>query len=360
MWAVVVVGVAAAGAFAWARVRPAPPLRPPPSAVPREAPAYRVVYRVTAYSGPTPAVSTDVVEARRPFEAHVVSRAGPPPGGDIQSGSVQNRQFFWNLTTGGQVQFGVMRGPGIETHDISLGILREAARRGRVKEVGRRTVLGRSCTTFSYFQFRPAPLGLPTRREHVDPCVTDDGILLREDWTLVGKLARVREAVEVDGAPRFDDATFFIGRTPEAGGAASLVTSQQAVQEGKVPGGTVLRPRLPTGFALDRLATVASSGGGGGPSHTSYVESYVRGSEAASVEQGAVSGGDPPWVVDEGQKVDAGRFARGRLLFFVDEVELRAWKSPKGPTGRVEFARVDAPSADIALYLLRTLSPRGR
>ena len=314
------------------------------------------MYRVTEYAGPAPVVNTEVVEARRPFEVHDESRAGPPPGGEILSGSVQNRQFFWDLTTGGAVQFGLMRSPGIETHDVSLGILRDAARRGRVRELGRLSLLGRSCTRFSYFQFRPAPLSPPTRREHVDPCVTDDGILLREDWMAVGKLARVREAVEVDTAPRFDDSRFFIGRTPEAGAAASAFASQQAVQEGKAPNGTVLRSRLPAGFTVDRRATVAGSGSGGGRPHTAYVESYLHDSEAAILEQGSVSGTDPPWLTDQGQKVPAGRFGQGRLLMFVDEVELRAWNPAKGPAGRVEFVRIDAPSADLAVYLLRTLS----
>jgi hypothetical protein len=319
--------------------------------------AYRVVYRVTETTGPTPVVTTEVLDVRRPFEAREEERQGPLPGGDIQSGSVQNRDYFWELT-GDQPEFGLRREPGVETRDASLDALRDAVRRHLAVDRGGGTVLGHACRRFSYLQFRPPPLSAPNHDEHIESCVSAEGIVLDEVWTLKGRVARTREAVELDTSPRFGPDVFFLGRLPDASSATgSLVASQTAVADGKLPSRGFLRPRLPEGFAVDRQATVTKVAGGNPVQY--FAASYVRGSEVVVVLQGvtAAGGGALPWGVKEGQAVTVPRMPQARLVEFIDVVELRMWRPAANKDEGIEYFRVDAPSADLALYFGGTLSP---
>jgi len=333
---------------------PAPPALPPPTGLG----SYRIVYAISDLVGPGPEIHTEVLAVRRPFDERLEDRAGPPPGGEIRGGRVENRDLFWNLTEGGQPQFGVRRRPALQTHGVSSEVLTEAVRDGRAKRLGNRVVLGHPCTVFSYFAARPFALSPPTRVEHLDDCVSSDGVLLREEWTLQGRTVRVTEAVDLDTSPQFSADTFFIGRQPDTSSqAAALISREQAVLEGQVPKGAVLRPRLPPGFALDRQATVLTSGSGG-PGSQSFIESFVRGAQAAVVERGVTGGRDPPWHTEEGDVTRVGGFDQARLVFFVDEVEVRAWQTSHGAGGvsSTRYVRIAAPYTDMALYMASTLA----
>lgn len=351
LWSYRTIAVIIAVAALWASwaYRPIPiPAAPQPIRTSLE--GYRVMYKVTDTAGDSPIVSTEVVEIRRPFESRSETWKGYPPE-SVQFGSVTNRMYFYNLKENGQEAYGVVRTPGTASRDGSYAAVTHGVAEGLARRVGTARVLGEKCVRFLHKNPYPEPLTLPTsRKERVITCMTPQGIMLREDWWLSGRIVRVREAVELSRTPPPAD-RFFAGRKPAQTQAAALVAKNQQVAENKAQVSQLARPRvLPPGFALDRKATVTDSGGDTGPSRITYQESYRRGNEVVTIVQGETPTGKAPWDVKQGEPVTV-QLGRARAITYLDHVELRV-------AAGTNFIRINAPSYDLAFYFARTLKVR--
>lgn len=354
--ALVAVLVAGTGASAWQRSRLVP-LPPEPTPVPSsDVGSYRIVYAMRDTAQQDKLVrSTEIVEVERPYSARIETREGPPPGGELLSGSVTNRDFFWNLQKGGEAQFGMRRPPGTAHRDTSFVVLREAAAAGLADERRSERVLRRRCTVFAFKEPRPQPLAPPTQDDSVEACVTPDGIVLREAWRLKGRVVLRRQAVELDVNTQIPDERFRIGETPDPAVEANrLITQSQAVTEDGKPEGRVHRPDPPRGFESDRTAMHFESGGGQGPPRNSWFRSYVRGPEVVVVDEGSYRSSSPPWNRAEGEPIRLSRRWTARVVYLLDQAEVRLWRSTGGDLPETQFLRVQAPSRDLGVWFAKT------
>lgn len=322
-------------------------LRPEPSD------GYRVVYRVEDRSRREPRVTTEVLEVGRPYGARLEMRSGRPPGGEVTSGQVTNRDYFWQLGKEGVPQFGVRRIPAGPARDASYPALLDAVHAGAADAVGMGRVLGRRCTWFAYGEPGPQRLRLPTRSSRIETCVDPSGIVLSEVWLLEGHAARVFEAVSVSTkAParrRFLSGTDPAAEAVRRPDALRLIQGQFVVDDdADVDLPTTISP--PRGWARDRRA-LASTASGAGRATQFLSETFVRDGELVVVERGTHPALRPGWPVSEGKRVELGRLGAGRIVYFADRVELRL-------IGNVGFIRVTAPSQHLAVAFVRGLRDR--
>jgi len=160
--------------------------------------AYRIVYRVTTYPGGV-IDTTQVLEAHRPFLASLITRAGPPPGAGIQSGSVVDGGFYLVESVAGRPVAQLLGGDVADPQSTDLRLqpaLSVAASLGMVGTAGSDQILGMPCTR--YLSDNPLDGGdwkPATATDRVVSCVSAAGFLLQEDWTISGKPVRTRVAV---------------------------------------------------------------------------------------------------------------------------------------------------------------------
>lgn len=332
-----------------------------------EIPGYRVVYRVEDTTGETVQTRTEVLAVARPYSGRVENRPGPPPGGEVTTGRVTNREHLFMLDEGGRIRFGVLRPPGGPTRDASYRALTDAARDGRAEIVGSDEILDVACTIFAFADPTPQPLAPPTQESRIESCVSAGGIVLRETWTFDETTVRTIEAVEVDRTP--PEEHFFAGVDPESSEvsqpeAADLIGTQVVASDEADPGPLRLQSSPPAGYELDRSAVVAERIEGAVPSQT-LIEAFVGqaarttgsaeqaahpgGSEVVLVERSSAVGLDPSWDPEEGAVLELAELGQGRVVHFMDRVEVRM-------IGEWGYARVAAPSRATAMAFVDGLS----
>ena len=315
---------------------------------------YRVVYGVEDRAGQRPTYRTEVVEVRRPYGGRLENRSGRPPGGEITSGKISNREFGWQLDDGGDLQFGLRRPSGGPTRDVSYAALHDAADAGVIVVGGRGEALGRNCTWFAFEDPFPEPLAPPTEDSRLESCVDPAGVVLREVWTIHDKVARIVEAVDFE-AHRPPASRFLEGQVPEAKDvtqpdALDVVRSQVVV--GDDVGGR--RPELavtpPSGWERDRDAQVVQASATGRATQFASL-TYLRDHELVVVEIGLRASYEPTWQWTEGGSIEVDGAMTSRVLYFGDHVELRVLRDEG-------FARINAPTREIAVAFADGLQKR--
>jgi hypothetical protein len=306
-----------------------------------------VVYRVEDSAGPETRTLTSVVAVRRPYEARLESREGPPPEGKVLSATVTNRNYQFALSADDKEDYGFEVSPATAPQTYSVPALRAGVAAGVAAEAGEEVVLGERCIRFVYLQGGTEPLAPGTDEQRTESCVTADGILLREAVTLGGRRVRLAEAVTVERSPAFPSETFLAGRKPARGGAFG---AQQIVSVGKAPKDVkLLLSAIPPGFSLDRRVTVRRAAGPESPPRLFYNEAFVRGPVLVVTEQFLQQGVGPPWPAGEGSPQDLGEGRTGRLVVHAGSVEVRLEVDGT-------HARVFAPRLDLALYCAGTMA----
>ena len=318
-----------------------------PELTPTPLKGYRVVYRVTA---PGVRRTYESLRVRRPYDGRVDVLEGPT--GPIRNGRATSRAHFWQLGKDGVPRFGVVRAPGGPARDAWLSALHDAVRAGRAEAIGSDRVLGRRCLWFAYRDPAPEVLAKATDDNRVESCVDGSGIVLREVWTLDGRPARIAEAISVsrEASPK---RWFFEGRDPktekvtEPKGAEFLETNTvvRDVAAGRIGSPFAFDP--PTGWKRDRVALVGSTAGSGSRPTQYLARTYVRDEQLVVIDTASGAEFTPPWDTDEGTRTEIG-VGEGRIVFFADRVEVRL-------LSRLGFARVVAPSREIALDFIRGL-----
>lgn len=285
----------------------------PPAVAP--AAAYRAVYRVDDTAGPEHRVQTDVVEVQRPDRLRVEHRDGPPPGGTVHSGSVVNRGRTVTLPEG-LVGYATPLTLALDTDMVAAPALRAATDAGRAEQHEQTSVHGERCTTYMYRHSGTEPLATGDDRDHVESCVTPDGIMAREVVTVAGRRARVAELASLDRSPHFGAGDF---ATP--GDIAPAASVTERVIEGRPTAEKAVRGVAPAGFHLDRELTDTRQEGDA-PLLPYFLQSFAGGGEFVVVQQLMLrESAYPPWTPSGSTHVDLGDGRSAEEMYHTGFVE---------------------------------------
>jgi hypothetical protein len=292
--------------------------------------SYRLVYRVETYDDTgKAAVSTEEVNIRRPFDGHVASKAGEPPGGTSQWDLVNVLGLISDTASGSAADVNRVP-PGAPAGDIRLdAALPHLLDQRLFVSRERRRLLGRECQVYRTGQpLESAQVTAATNNDYADACIDASGLMLEEMSVTAGKLALRTRAVDLQESPSFPEATFSVqgSPTPLAQGGADLVE----VDATKPPVGTGFWELPPpagyqrVGRYLLRLpshstgASTSTSAGGTstttppGPPLESYVDVFSAGSNFVVVQQGLTTS-EPQSVPSQGTSVDLGKIGKAQF-----------------------------------------------
>jgi len=278
--------LAAAGAVAGiVTVVDGGPALPPPVTEPS---AYHVVYAITA---PGAAVRQETRDVSRPYDGRtlVVDASGNPTQGSLtnSSGSFLFVNGKWARITSGR-----HRAAGAES---PVPALRAGIRRGLARVVGSATVLGRPCTMVRTRTPPGSPLAAPTATDFADLCLDrTTGVMLREQWTVKGRLTETRVAVAfATTAP----ASLFAA-TPAGPDLGAQYSGQPGVpHDTRLPIGQIpplpVRITPPSGYHLDAAQLENVVAPTGAPQSTVVEHLVGPAGDLLDVEVGDVSPSGP-------------------------------------------------------------------
>jgi len=182
------------------------------------------VYRVIQPGAPD---SDEEHDVQRPFLGRLEMRRGS----SVFVGSLSSDQGTWLYVAGerpGWAQLTSSRDRAAGDSHVGAG-LAEALRQRLARVVGRRTVAGQACTVVRTGSPIASKATRPTAGDHDDLCVDAHGIMLEDQWTIKGTLARTRVATTYDPSPTFTDQTW--APTPSSSNAALVRSKAPRVVE---------------------------------------------------------------------------------------------------------------------------------
>jgi hypothetical protein len=194
--AVLVVGATLVVRHAWA----------PPDKGPAQGAAYRIVYDGEQRSGGRTRVFTDVLEVHRPGLGFLLTHAGDSLNGPVVSGQVYaaDGPYVVRSDAGVATAHRLHAADGLPPAvDLRLEpALTVAARLGQVSRRGTEMVAGVRCRV--YLSEKPLGQGgwhLPRGGDEVRSCVSSDGHLLRDSWSVEGTVLLTHRAHSVELLP---------------------------------------------------------------------------------------------------------------------------------------------------------------
>jgi hypothetical protein len=293
--------------------------------------AYHVVYKVdTAKSGGESGQDTTTQEytVRRPFDAHLVSKAGAPPGTDEQWSLIWSMGKYGQTTSGSSPEVG-QTAPQAALGDIRLeATLNDLVADGKFVPKERRVVLGRDCQVYrTGGALETLNVTAPTKTDYADACIDSSGLMLEEVVVSSGELAERLIATSVDDQTVPGDDVFAItgDPTPLDQGGSQLSPIDAAT---KPADGYWGLPAPPEGYTLQgryQLLTPADQSNSSDPSASttttsttappapvpSYIDVYVNGPNTIIVRQGPTAG--EPQDDGTGTSVDVGKLGTAPL-----------------------------------------------
>lgn len=323
---------------------------------------YQVLYQSENLAAQPPQERWDQLTVSRPFLAKSVSFASRPTADTPPvNGTLTSTDALFRIGPQGLVEVS-SRQPAVGTDDQALGpVLRDAVARGLAAPLTTaRTIAGRPCHDVRFAEPVAGPLKrLSAVDGHDDLCIDDDGLVLREEWTLKGRVVLRRTAVAVDTAPSgLDGALSTAGASPrDPSVAAPTATS---LTQGPDP--WFAAPAPPEGFtpATQVGLVFPDPQTPGGIAYTSEVWAFTRGADLITVEAG---NGGTPWVVDDPTEKSTIGGAGGTpaldatSVIRSDGVEIRALV----PGDRARWIRVRGtmPVTDVEAYARTLHTPSG-
>ena len=343
---VVVLGLGSAGFLSWLSTQSdAAVAQPGPPAV-APATAFRVTYRVDDRAGTQPQVETDVVTVHRPGDVRVEHWTGAPPGVALMSGTVIDGRSDLTLPDDAR-SYATPLTIAFTPELYSADALNAAVDAGKAEALGDDAVLGQTCTRYSYRHAGIEPLAKADDRDHVESCVTRDGILLREMVTVAGREVRSARAVSLDRKLAAPADYFAVGE----GEPSADVQATRRVIEGPPSDQQLVEAPAPHGFHEDRRLTDTRQEIDG-PLLPLYLESFVGGSELVVSEQYLYrSQNSLPWSTAGGSSVPLGPGRSGQVLYHTGAVEVQTIVDGFP-------VRVLAPRLQLARYVAGALRPK--
>jgi len=227
-------------------------------------PSVQVVYRVDDTSTDSTRVTTQVFQRAGHYRARLRTLEGAPPGGKDLGGVAWDGRRQYLLKADGTAESVQDVAPGFTGADSNLDVaLASAVGRGLVRRGGTDTVVGTACTLWlSKEPLDTSTWALPTAQDSTRSCVSADGRLLRDEWTLAGRLVRTRTAVSVGDGPSLDGDRLLGGESPgPLPTTAPLEQVRDVAADQLVQALGIALPTPPPGFALDRSAAVLQQDG---------------------------------------------------------------------------------------------------
>lgn len=309
---------------------------------------WRIVYRVDDSAGPTPRVTTQVVEVLPPYGARSVTYQGAPPGGASLGGAAWTEGHQYLVDPGGSTREVATVAPGFAGPDTHLDVaLAAALRHGLVRRGASATVAGTACTEWvSRAPLDSGELALPVADERTTSCVDDRGRLLRDSWVLSGKVVRARTAVSV-GSPR---GGALAGATPTPAPAAELPVLVKDVTAAALATALgIAVPAGPTGLRADGAAALLErslADGTGRPLREggAFVWRDARRMVTLQVQRGLLQPETPPTT---GIPVRLPSGLAARLTPVANGLQLRLLT----PTGLSVTALGDLPEDELLAWL---------
>jgi hypothetical protein len=290
---------------------------------------FRVLYRVVhTETKDAPSVAWEVLTVKRPFHSSDLTYKQRPDLsalGDPDSGTITDIDHLYSHD-GTSLRAIAGRQPGLGSGDQALlSIANDAVARGRARIKGTTTVAGRTCTTL---QFVEPPVGalapFNKSKDHDDICIDRGGVILREQWTLRGRVVVTREAVQFAAAS--DDA-FDVSNAEQVTGVP--IPRVAAMDDSLAP------PPAPPGYAqataVDFFLPRADA-----PTQLAYaskVWAFSKGADFITVELGA--GQVIPWDASADKTLRLGARAAGSVVRS-DGIEIHwdsgnHWMRVRGP-----------------------------
>lgn len=281
--------------------------------------AYRTRYKVETYptgqtKGSKPAVTTEEVTVRRPFEGRIVEREGVPPGNALQLDIRSTLGLRGDYSKADAVQV-TKQAPVSAVGDVRLeASLDRLVSGGFLKPRERRRVLGRVCQVYrTGLPLESLSVSAPSAQSYADSCVDASGLLLEELAVSGGKLTNRVTAIEVDEHPDLPADTFTI--EGEAKGLDAGAVDLQAAGPATAPGPVPAYWRFaapPPGFE-DRGRFLLAAPDANGAPQARWVDVYAKGPDLLLVEQGTLAA-EPQASVIPGQDLDEGPLGQGTLV----------------------------------------------
>jgi len=279
--------------------------------------SYRAVYRVEAYQGATPTVTTEQISVQRPFDGRVVIREGEPPGAAVQFDGRSLFGEYVNATEGGGAQV-AGDSPTVALGDLRLDVsLPDLVADGTFLVRERRRAIGRECQVYrTGAPLQSLRVAKPGATDHVDACIDPTGLVLEELTVKAGKPVQRLTATEITGGAAYDPGNLDIAGNPvgfDQGGATftpldtAIPPTTEYRRIASPPGGFEYRGRF-------RLQTANQATPGSKEPVTSWVDAYVQGIDFFVVRQGPKAAEPDTSDATAAQVVDLGALGSGRVL----------------------------------------------
>ncbi len=318
------------------------------STPPKGTPSEQIVYRVEDLTQGGLRVTTQVVAVADPQRARSVLLEGEPPGGTSLGGIAFDAKAQYLLRSDGssievQTIAPTFAGP-VQHLDVGLAT---AVRHGQAAAGATASVAGMECT--SYVSKEPLDQGLISPAVGGDTttsCVSPEGLVLSEEWSLSGSVVRRRTAVTVGDGPDLTGNGLFGGSPPTPGASSQPPEQVKPVDLATLTSALgIPAPAAPLGLPLTAQVAVIQTDPGGGVAAEGGVLSWGNGDRLVvlRLERGLTA---PVTVGTAGAAVEA----VGRTLR-VSGVAAGVRVRFAGPRGLVATVTGNVPEDDLIAWL---------
>ncbi|HVT76644.1 MAG TPA: hypothetical protein VHD87_06405 [Acidimicrobiales bacterium] len=267
------------------------------------------MYRVErSENAAQPSTVWELLSVKRPFVASDLTfktRPNLKRLGTPLSGTLTDVDHLYSVD-GGLLRKVAGRQPGLPTGDQALlSVANDARARNLVHVKGHARVLGRTCTILEFVEPPVGGLSAFTQSgNHDDICLTPGGVILRDTWTLDGRVVQRREALSITSAP---DSTFDTTNAQDLPGGVPA-PRVSPLDEGTPP------PPTPPGYTLATALDFALPRTDA-PSQLAYgskVWAFAKDADEITVEVGG--GQVRPWNPVEDKALRLGPRAAASLI----------------------------------------------
>jgi hypothetical protein len=255
---------------------------------------YKVSYDIeVAATGGERSYHYQELTVQRPFDDKAVYYAGRAPQPSTEFKAITNLGLGASSSTDGPYEIRQLL-PNTSTNDPRYDItLDDLINNGFYVRRERREYNGRQCTVFRTGRtVQNEIVGLATAKDYVDICIDDSGIVLEQVSVNSGKFSLRILAQSIETAPTLAGDEFYIVGTPlgNADGAPEMV---ELDLDAKPVDTFVQLDQAPAGFEHKaryrfRDALSAQESAAGLPEKDTYVDVYLKGTQAIVIQQGKV------------------------------------------------------------------------
>lgn len=316
-------------------------------------PSQRLVYRVVDLTQGGHRVTTTVIDRMGPQRARTVEHEGDGVTGTSLGGTATDGRSVYLVARNGAVSRVQDIAPAFAGQAWHLSVALDfAASHGLAARGAASTVDGTTCTTWKTREpLDASPLAAPLPHDHAESCVTDDGLLVQESWSIQDSVVRTRTLVSHGAGPSLEGAGLFSGQSPAAGsGGAGAETTKDVDVPTLVRALGIPAPAAPTGLTAGRtVAVIQLDPGGQGVAVEGGVFSWLAADRLVvlRIERGLLA---PLSVGTAGVEVRVG----SRVLHVQAVANGLRLRFP-GPQGLVATVTTDVPLPEL-LPWLATLS----